>query len=126
MLKQLLRVAIWGMTVLILPAQKLLAQSEFKPWGNLDGIRVKGQLMDFNTRLVVVGKTWSKMSFTGKESQKPKYTRNDGAFIVNTWIDSLEFTETVKDAGKGSARVTIKCTVHADTTIKGVYFNFRS
>jgi hypothetical protein len=121
--KHLLRVAFWAMTVFILPAQKLLAQSEFKPWGNLDGIRVKGQLMDFNTRLVVVGKTWSKISFTGKERQKPKYTRNDGVFTVNTWIDSLEFTETVKDIGKGSAKVTIKCVVHADTTVKGIFFN---
>ncbi len=123
MLKRLLKVAILALTVFILSAQTLFAQSEFKPWGNLDGIRVKGQLMDFNTRLVVVGNSWSKISFTGKELQKPKYTRNDGVYTVNTWIDSLEFTETVKDIGKGQAKVTVKCTVHADTTVKGIFFN---
>jgi len=123
MLKHLLKVAILVVTVFTLPAQSLFAQSEFKPWGNMDGIRVKGQLMDFNTRLVVVGKAWSKINFTGKELQKPKYTRNDGVYTVNTWIDSLEFTETVKDIGRGQAKVTVNCTVHADTTVEGVYFN---
>jgi hypothetical protein len=108
--------------VFMIPAQNLFAQAEFKPWGDIDGIRVKGQLMDFNTKLVVVGNSWSKVGFTGKERQKPKYTRNDGVYTVNTWIDSLEFTETVKDIGKGSAKLTVKCTVHGDTTLKGVYF----
>ncbi|MFI5160087.1 MAG: hypothetical protein ACHQHN_02365 [Sphingobacteriales bacterium] len=118
-----IKLLIGAIMVFMLPAQKLFAQAEFKPWGNIDGIRVKGQLMDFNTRLVVLGNSWSKVSFTGKERQKPKYTRIDGAYTVSTWIDSLEFTETVKNIGKGAAKVTVKCTVHADTTVKGIYFN---
>ncbi|HZX59642.1 MAG TPA: hypothetical protein VFE54_12985, partial [Mucilaginibacter sp.] len=72
MLKHLLKVVLLVMTIFMLPAQKLFAQAEFKPWGNMDGIRLKGQLMDFNTRLVVVNNSWSKISFTGKELQKPK------------------------------------------------------
>jgi hypothetical protein len=122
-LKPFLKVAILAMMIFTFPAQKLFAQVEFKPWGNIDGIRIKGQLMEFNTRLVIVGNSWAKVSFTGKERQKPKYTRNDGVYTVNTWIDSLEFTETVKDIGKGSAKVTVKCTVHADTTVKGIFLN---
>jgi hypothetical protein len=105
-------------------SRHVFAQAEFKPWGNLDGIRIKGQLMEFNTRLVVVYKDWKKIHFTGKEMQRPKYTRTSGELQeVTTMIDSLQFTETVKSNSRGSATVTIKCISHSDTTVKGVYFN---
>ncbi|MGZ3778845.1 MAG: hypothetical protein ACXVAZ_14380, partial [Mucilaginibacter sp.] len=104
--------------------QRAFAQAEFKPWGNLDGIRTKGQLMEFNTRLVVVYKDWKKIHFTGKEMQRPKYTRtSDQQQEVTTMIDSLQFTETIKSNSRGSATVVIKCISHSDTTVKGVYFN---
>jgi hypothetical protein len=104
--------------------RQLFAQAEFKPWGNLDGIRIKGQLMEFNTRLVVVYKDWKKIHFTGKEMQRPKYTRTSSELQeVTTMIDSLQFTETVKSNSRGSATVTIRCIPHSDTTVKGIYFN---
>lgn len=108
----------------ILPARHLFAQAEFKPWGNLDGIRIKGQLMEFNTRLVVVYTDWKKIHFTGKEMQRPKYTRNsDELQEVTTMIDSLQFTETVKSNSHGMTTVTLKCMPHDDVTVKGIYFN---
>lgn len=109
--------------ICILPMQNLYAQSEFKPWGNLDGIRIKGQLFEFNSRIVVVGQGWSKMISTGKERQKPKYILEGNVQTVNTQIDSLHFTETVKDNGRGSAKITIKCFSGEDTNVEGVYFN---
>src|SRR3569832_1051283 len=106
------------------PAQKLFAQAEFKPWGNLDGIRVKGQLMEFNTRIAVVYGDWSKMKFTGKEMQRPKYTRiSSEQQEVSTMIDSLQFTETVKNTGRGSAEITLKCVSHSEMRVEGIYFN---
>jgi len=93
------------------------------PYGNLTGIRIKGQLIPFDTRIVVAGNNWKKVFFTGKELQRPKFTRNDDEQIVNTQIDSLHFTETVTDIGKGKARITIKCFSEQDTTLDGVYFN---
>jgi hypothetical protein len=109
---------------MILPATKLHAQAEFKPWGNLDGIRIKGQLMEFNSRIVVVYHDWNKPKYTGKEMQKPKYTRISGEQQeVITMIDSLQFTETMKNTGYGSAEITLKCVPHTDTRVKGVYFN---
>ncbi|MGN6637551.1 MAG: hypothetical protein ACTHJ8_01460, partial [Mucilaginibacter sp.] len=99
------------------------AQAEFKPWGNLNGIRIKGQLFEFNSRIVVVGQDWSKMLATAKERQKPKYILNGNEQIVNTQIDSLHFTESVKDNGRGSAKITIKCLPGDNTNVEGVYFN---
>ena len=38
-----------------IPAKQLFAQAELMPYGNLNGIRIKGQLMEFNTNIAVVG-----------------------------------------------------------------------
>jgi hypothetical protein len=109
--------------VFALPAQRLFAQAEFRPWGNLDGIRIKGQLIPFNTSIVVEGDNFQKASRTGKELQKPVYTREGDEQSVVTSIGGLQFIETMKDNGHGSAKLTVKCTVKMDTTIKGVYFH---
>ena len=108
----------------IISPQRVFAQAEFKPWGNLDGIRVKGQLMEFNSRIVVVYDDWSKKKFTGKEMQKPKYTRiSDEQQEVTTMIDSLQFNETMKNTGRGSTEITLRCTSHSETKVEGIYFN---
>jgi hypothetical protein len=102
---------------------QLFAQAELKPYGNLEGIRIKGQLMPFNTRIVVVGKSWSKIYATGKEQQKPKYDRKDDEQIVTTQIDSFHFIETVTDAGRGKIKVNIKCFAGKDTAINSIYLD---
>lgn len=107
----------------LLPAQQLFAQAELMPYGNLTGIRIKGQLMAFDTRIVVAGGNWKKVYFTGKELQQPKFMRNGDEQVVTTKIDSIHFTETVKDIGKGKARITIKCFSAQDTTLDGIFFN---
>ena len=122
-IKHFCKACICILIILILPEQRLFAQTEFKPWGNLDGIRIKGQLMEFNTRIVVIGQNWKKFSFTGKELQKPKYTRQNKEAEVNTQIGDLQFVINSKDEGSGEARLTIKCLVQKDTTVKGIYFN---
>ncbi|QHS54812.1 hypothetical protein GWR56_04340 [Mucilaginibacter sp. 14171R-50] len=110
--------------LLLIPV-KLFAQAELMPYGNLNGIRVKGQLMPFNTNLTVVGESWAKIKFTAKEVQQPKFKRDGNTGIVNTNIDSLYFTETVEDIGRGEIRLNIKCDVKKDTVIKGVYLGIR-
>ncbi|MDB5135924.1 MAG: hypothetical protein JWP37_2527 [Mucilaginibacter sp.] len=121
--KPFFKTCIFMLFVFMLPAQMLLAQAEFKPWGNMDGIRIKGQLVEFNSRITVVGKSWLSVNSTDKERQKPKYIRNGNEQIVNTQIDSLQFTESVKDNGSGSVKITVKCVSREDTTVKGIYFN---
>ena len=114
-------IALW--LLFMLPVQHLFAQAELMPYGNLNGIRIKGQLMEFNTRIVVAGNNWKKVYFTGKELQQPQFRRNGDEQVVTTKIDSLHFTETVTDIGKGKAKVTIRCFSGQDTTLDGVYFN---
>ncbi|MVN20504.1 glycoside hydrolase [Mucilaginibacter arboris] len=102
--------------------QKTHAQTEVMPWGNITGIRVDGQLMEFESRLSVVGKDGIKTASTGKERQRPKYTREGNTQIVATKIDSLYFTEKVEDLSRGKTSVDIQLTANADTALTGTYF----
>ena len=40
------------------------AQAELQPWGNLAGIRIDGQLMEFETNISVVKRGWSAIAAT--------------------------------------------------------------
>ncbi len=109
----------------LLSTPKANAQAELMPYGNLNGIRIKGQLMDFNTSINVVGSSWHKINATAKEHQRPKFRRDGDIQTVNTAIDSLVFTETVEDIGKGKIRMNITCDVRKDTSITGVYLGLQ-
>ena len=102
----------------------MFSQTEVEPWGNITGIRIEGQLMEFETNISVVQKDWSQINATGKERQRPKYSRKGDEPIISSNIDSLYFTETVADAAKGNANVNIQLTSKADMPIEGVYYSF--
>jgi hypothetical protein len=102
------------------------AQTEVMAWGNLTGIRIDGQLIDFESGICVVGKDKSFIHATGKERQfRPQYIRNGQTQTVTTEMDGIHFTETVTDLAKGKARVTID--LKSDTTLNldGVYFHLQ-
>lgn len=107
----------------VFPTRHIQAQAELMPWGNLNGIRIKGQLMGFNTSLNVAGKNWLKIISTGKELQNPKYSRKGKQQVVSTRLDDFQFTETVTDNGRGSVKLTIQCVSLIDTSAaEGIYF----
>ncbi|WP_143436665.1 glycoside hydrolase [Hymenobacter crusticola] len=104
-------------------AQKAAAQVELAPWGNLTGIRTDGQLLEVETSLRLV-KTDGHVTETGKERQRPKYTREGTRQLVTTQLDSLDFVETVQDAGPGKARVQVQLTArNSMPNSSGVYFS---
>jgi hypothetical protein len=104
-------------------AQKAFSQAELMPWGNLQGIRIEGQLMAFSSSLRIVGKDWSSVSSTMKEQQHPKYSREGNRQIVTTYLDSLSFTEQVEDAGPGVARIQLTVTAQANRKMTGIFFS---
>jgi hypothetical protein len=104
----------------------VFAQAEVMAWGNLTGIRIDGQLIDFESSIRVIGKDNSFVHATGKERQRrPQYIRNEATQTVTTEIDGIRFTETVTDLSKGKVRVTID--LQSDTTLNldGVYFHLQ-
>jgi len=121
MIKSIVKVTL-VLSVVLSSLQNVFAQAEVQPWGNMQGIRIDGQLMQFETNLSVVKKDWSDVQSTGKERQRPKYMRNGSRQIITTNIDSLYFTETINEAGKGNATVTVQLNAKAAVLIEGVYF----
>lgn len=97
-------------------------QAELQPWGNMNGIRIDGHLVEFESNISVVQKNWTDIKATGKEKQRPRYSRKGNQQIVTTNIDSLDFTETVEDAGKGGANINVQLTSKADVPLEGVFF----
>jgi hypothetical protein len=90
-------------------------------WGNLTGIRVDGQLMEFESSLRVVEKGWNSLTATGKERQRPKYDREGDKQTVITEIRGMKFTEVVGDCGKGCALIRINASSERDTIVEGVF-----
>jgi hypothetical protein len=103
---------------------KAAAQTELAPWGNLTGIRISGQLMEFESSLCLVRKGWTDILSTGKEKQRPKYERKDGAQIVTTSLDQLSFTERARDSTAGSATLDIEVQAKEEQAAEGVYVCF--
>jgi hypothetical protein len=97
------------------------AQSELMAWGNLSGIRVDGQLMEFETSIRIVSKDWTNIVATGKERQRPKFHREGQIQTVTTNFSGFQFSEIVEDLGKGSTKITIHARAEADTLIEGVF-----
>ncbi|MGN7723056.1 hypothetical protein [Chitinophaga sp. 22620] len=111
-------------SLLICCAGTAAAQAELAPWGNIRGIRISGQLMEFETSLRLVTENKAEIS-TGKERQRPKYERKGKQQVVTTAIGSLTFTETVQDIKAGSAGVQVEVKANADVPAEGIYFCIR-
>ena len=109
-------------SLILTSASWAAAQSEVMAWGNLTGIRVDGQLMEFESSLRVVTKGWQNINATGKERQSPKYDREGQKQTITTAIRGLRFTEMVEECGRGCVSVSIKTTAEKDTLIQGVFF----
>ena len=99
------------------------AQAEVEPWGNIKGIRIDGQLVEFESAISVVAPGWSSIKSTGKERQSPKYMREGNSQTVTTKIDSFNFTEIVEDTKPGSANVDIQLSSNGGENVEGVFFN---
>ena len=98
------------------------SQASVEPWGNMEGIRVEGELFEFETSLRVVGADWSQIRQSAKEVQDPRYQREGKKQIINSNLDSVYFREVVEDTDIGMANVTVQFTAKADTNITGAFF----
>ncbi|RFZ82988.1 hypothetical protein DYU05_12605 [Mucilaginibacter terrenus] len=98
------------------------SQAEVEPWGNIRGIRHKGQLYGFESSIRVISEDGRNVYATAKERQQPKYKRSGKSQIVSTRIDSLYFTEAVTDVSGGKVKVVVQADARKDMTVKGVFF----
>ncbi len=108
----------WG-----LAAPPAFGQAEVMPWGNITGLRVSGQLLEFETGLQLVGKDWAHVTATAQERQRPRYARQGARQLISTRLDSLSLAEVVEDLAPGKAAVTLDATALAATDMLGAFFS---
>ena len=101
----------------------LSAQTEVQAWGNITGVRVNGLLLRFESSLRLVEDAWNREQATGRERNWTTYHRESGAQIVRTRMDSLFFTETVRDGAPGKLQVEITLDPREDLDLIGVFFH---
>ena len=106
---------------MILASFSAFCQTEVEPWGNLAGVRVDGQLMEFSTQIVLVQKDGNHIEATRKEQQRPKYSRSGDNQIIRTHLGSLSITEIVNDVARGKARMQVQLLSRVAVPAKGVY-----
>ena len=100
------------------------AQTEVMAWGNMTGIRIDGQLIEFESSFRVVETDWTRMDFTGRERQQTRFTRNGATTKVNSSVRFVPFEQTVEDKDKGTAAVSLTCQSDTTRRVEGVYYCF--
>ena len=97
------------------------SQTEFTTWGNITGIRIDHQLMEFRSSLVLVDRN-SEERATRKERQRIDFQREQGKKIFSYAMDSILWKETLHSDQKESTVVQIDFSSTVDTLINGAYF----
>lgn len=96
-------------------------QTEFTTWGNITGIRVDNQLMEFNTSLIVVNGDNSER-ITRKEGQQIDFKRELDKKIFTYGMDSLSWRQNIYSTKKGTAIIEVDFLSTIDTLLPGAYF----
>ena len=111
-----------ALLALMLLSQKGHSQAEFTTWGNMTGIRVNNQLMEFNTSLAIEnqwGETWR----TRKEGQEIDFERKGAQKIFSYDMRDIKWKQTIETTEKGKAEVEVTFTSPKDTLINAAYFS---
>lgn len=91
------------------------AQTEVMAWSNITGVRVDGELIDFESSLCV-GNLKGDMEMSGKERQvRPRYHREGDRQEVITTFRGVKFQQQVTDKARGLVDISIKTS--SDTTL---------
>lgn len=93
----------------------LSAQTEVMAWSNITGVRVDGELIDFESSLCV-GTLKGDMEISGKERQvRPRYHREGDMQEVITTLRGVQFQQQVTDKARGLVDISIRAS--SDTTL---------
>ena len=112
-LHALLTVAVLGSV-----SQRAWAQAVVAAWGNVDGIRVQGEVVPFETSLCLVDGSGAVRARTAKERQRPRFVRQGTTRTIATQLGAFSFTESVRDVRAGVARIEVTVTADSATTLR--------
>lgn len=103
---------------------RLEAQTILLPWGNLAGMRVAGEPVDFEAGLRIIHPEWTGFSSAVKYLQRPRYSRTGAKGMVESEIEGLSFREVVEDTRPGEAVLDLEITAQTNLVMAGAYFCF--
>lgn len=115
---------------IIIPFSLAEAQPVVKPWGNISGMRVNGELMWFETSIRAVDSGWTGFTSTEKYNWEGNQT-----FTVNGKVHTMShellqlpirFTNKITDLDQGSVKTEISLEQSAERNLEGTYFCFEA
>ena len=106
--------------LLALPALAVRAdaQAVVAAWGNVEGIRVQGEVVPFETSLCLADSTGAVRVRTAKERQTPRFERRGSTRSVRTRLGAYDVAETVEDVRPGVVRVDVTVTADSATALR--------
>ncbi len=97
------------------------SQAEFATWGNMTGIRVDDQLMEFNTSLAI-SDTEKVEQITRKEGQPTSFKREGALKIFEYEMNTIDWVKTISSVGEGEAKIAVSLKSSVDTLIGASFF----
>ena len=100
-------------------ARPARAQAVVAAWGNVEGIRVDGEVIPFETSLCTVNGAGVVAARTQKERQQPRYSRSGMRRTVASRLGVLTIDEVVEDVRPGRVTLDVRFTADSATTMRG-------
>ena len=95
-------------SLLIFNTNMAFAQVEVQAWGNITGIRVEGELHQFETSVrLVFGDKWKYEWPTAQERHQTSFNRKGNLRTIKANMDSLFLDFAISDSQKGKAHVEL-------------------
>ena len=122
-MRTIARIAIWVLPGVIVASSALVAparaQAVVAAWGNVEGIRVEGEVFPFEISLCTVNAAGIVVARTAKERQQPRFSRSGDVRTITTRLGAISIAETVEDIGPGEAKLGVRFSRDSATTLVG-------
>ncbi|MGE5498692.1 MAG: hypothetical protein ACM3Q2_11505, partial [Syntrophothermus sp.] len=117
-------------TIMLFIASLVQAQPVVKPWGNISGMRVNGELMWFETSIRAVDSGWTGFTSTEKYNWEGNQTFTVTGKVHTMSHELLQlpirFTNKITELEKGSVKTEISLEQSGKKNLEGTYFCFEA
>ena len=118
LVNQLALPTLLALATLCMRAPRAAAQAVVAAWGNVEGIRVQGEVVPFETSLCLADSIGAVRARTAKERQTPRFERRGSTRSIRTRLGAYEIAETVEDVRPGVVRVDVSVTADSATALR--------
>ncbi|HKH92264.1 MAG TPA: hypothetical protein VKA54_10680, partial [Gemmatimonadaceae bacterium] len=94
------------------------AQAIVAAWGNVEGIRVRGEVVPFETSICLADSTGTVRTRTAKERQTPRFARTGATRTITTRLGAYSIVERVEDVRPGEVRLDLALTADSATATR--------